>query len=419
MAIAFVQSARASTNGTSLNVGLGGVAAGNMLIVAIRVGATGRTISVNDDLGNNYLLAKGQAAAHDGFIYYAMNVAAGATTVTVGISGAAADIFAALHEYSGLATTNALDQAASATGTSTNADSGDVTTTTNNQLVFCFQAGTSAAVASIGFVAASANASAASGNLSVTPPTTKLDDIMICAVTSHDNVALSFPAGWNIYQEGNNTAVMRSTLAWKRAAGVEGAFSITHTAGDGIVANVATFRGCDQISNPISASVLTHNASSSTVTAATVSPTVNNCHLLFTMHDSDNGASSAQTSANFGGLTEIFDNASGSGLDQAVSGANKTAADISGGTGASTGTISVGPDVNSGGNTLLAPFTTQRDNPGTQTMTSDFILSSTDTVRSYGALLTSQVWVSLVATFSDTPIGGGGGIKQLALLGVG
>lgn len=207
----------------------------------------------------------------------------------------------------------------------------------------------------ISFVAASANAAATSGDLSVTPPTTQTDDIMVLAVTSHDNVAVTLPAGWTIYQQGNNTTAMRSTLAWKRAVGVEGAFTVTHTAGDGIVANVAVFRGCATDSTVINASGLTHNASSSTCTATGISTTVAGAMILFTMHDSDNGGSSAQAATDPATLTERFDNASTLGLDEAVSGATALQG-AQGATGNATGTLSLGPDVNSGGLTALKPL---------------------------------------------------------------
>ena len=209
----------------------------------------------------------------------------------------------------------------------------------------------------ITYIGVSANAAAASGDLTVTPPATETNDIMVCAVTTHDNVALSFPSGWTIYQEGNNTTAMRSTLAWKRCVGAEAAFIITHTAGNGIVANVIVFRGCAPSGSPIHASSLLHNASSSTCTATAISTTVAGCGIVFTMHDSDNGASSVQTCTDPGTLTEQFDNASTSGLDQAVSGAWALKS-TTGSTGNATGTLSLGPDVNSGGLTALAPDTT-------------------------------------------------------------
>jgi hypothetical protein len=207
----------------------------------------------------------------------------------------------------------------------------------------------------ITFIAASSNIAAASGNLTVTPPATATDDVMILAVTTHDNVAVTLPAGWTIYQEANNTTAMRSTLAWKRCVGAEGAFVITHAAGDGIVANVAVYRGCVGTGSPINASGLTANASSSTCTATAVSCTVEDCMLIFTMHDSDNGDSSAQSSSGLGVLIERFDNASTLGLDEAVSGADFLLAGALGSSGTLTGTLSLGPDVNMGGATWLTP----------------------------------------------------------------
>lgn len=208
----------------------------------------------------------------------------------------------------------------------------------------------------ISFIGASSNVAAASGDISIAPPATLTDDIMICAVSTHDNVVLSFPAGWTKYQEANNGTVLRGTLAWKRASGAEGAFTVTHTAGDAIVGNVAVYRGCLTTASPINASVMTVNASSSTCTAASITSTVDGCRLLFTMHDSDNGASSAQSSANLGTLTERFDNATTLGLDTSCSGSDPNSNQASAGaSGASTGTLSVGPDVNNGGNTFLEP----------------------------------------------------------------
>jgi hypothetical protein len=206
----------------------------------------------------------------------------------------------------------------------------------------------------ISFIAASADAAAASGNLSVTPPATQTDDIMLLAVSSHDNVAVTLPAGWTIYREANNTTALRATLAWKRCVGAEGAFTITHASGDGIVASVAVYRGCATDATVINASSLLANASSSTCTATEITTGVAGCMVVFTMHDSDNGASSAQAATDPATFTERFDNASNLGLDEAVSAADAIRS-TAGATGNATGTLSLGPDVNSGGLTALKP----------------------------------------------------------------
>ena len=207
----------------------------------------------------------------------------------------------------------------------------------------------------ITYVGVSANVAASTGNLSVTPPATQTDDIMVCAVSSHDNVVLTFPDGWTKYQELDNGVALRSTLAWKRCVGAEAAFTIIHTAGDGIVANVIVFRGCVATGSPINASSMQANTLSSICTAASISTTEADCEIIFTMHDSNNGESSAQTCTDPGALTERFDNASALGTDQAVSGAHANKASI-GATGNATGNLKLGPDANNGGLTALKPL---------------------------------------------------------------
>src|SRR3990167_8899469 len=206
----------------------------------------------------------------------------------------------------------------------------------------------------ITYVGASARVNAASGNLTVTPPTTQTNDIMICAVSTADNVALSFPAGWKIYQEGNNTAGLRSTLAWKRCTGAEAAFVITHTAGGQIVANVAVYRDCVATGSPINTSSLQHNASSATCTAAAITPSIPGCLTVFSMHSAGPVASSAQAATDPATFTERFDNTGGGAGYPSVSGADGE--DVDGGsTGNATGTLAIA-NVNSGGLTALTPL---------------------------------------------------------------
>jgi hypothetical protein len=134
----------------------------------------------------------------------------------------------------------------------------------------------------IRFVNVGAVASAASGNLSVTPPATVSGDIMVCAVTSLDTVACTFPAGWTVELQGNNGTIT-ATVAWKRAVGAEGAFTITHAAGGSILARVANYRGCIGSGNAVNFSSLSSNAAS-TQCSVVASPTDPNCMVIFTNH---------------------------------------------------------------------------------------------------------------------------------------
>ena len=199
----------------------------------------------------------------------------------------------------------------------------------------------------ISFISAGSLAEASSGNITITPPATVDRDIIICGVTSHDNVVSTFPAGWNVLTSNDNTTAMHITVAWKRATGVEGAFTVTHTAGDGIVGNTAVYRGCSIKSDLIHLSSVFAATSDSTVTVPSITTTISGCMMIFLMHDSDNGASSSENAVNLGNLNERFDSASTLGLDQAVS-----LSDIlfsgAGATGNFTGSLSLGPDANVG-----------------------------------------------------------------------
>ena len=92
-------------------------------------------------------------------------------------------------------------------------------------------------------VGTSAVASAASGDVLVTPPTTVSDDIMVLSMAQRDTVVSTLPAGWTISQQVN-TGVFSMVMAWKKCVGAEAAFTVTHTAGAQIVARLTVYRGC-------------------------------------------------------------------------------------------------------------------------------------------------------------------------------
>lgn len=142
MAIAHVQTpAGGSSSGsaTSINVSVPTVTAGSLLICCWRYGAAGgRTVTISDDKSNTWANITSATDLVDGScngISYAMNAAAGTTVVTFGISGAAASLRMIASEYSGAATSSALDQQATATGINATEGAGNLTPTTNGQLM--------------------------------------------------------------------------------------------------------------------------------------------------------------------------------------------------------------------------------------------------------------------------------------------
>ncbi len=115
-------------------------AAGNLNIVVIGWSDTTTTVtSVSDSQGNNYQLAANYASSSLGMtqsIYYANYIAAasaGANTVRVTLSASTSYPDLRIAEYNGV---NTLDKTSSAGGTSTTANSGAVTTTVANELLF-------------------------------------------------------------------------------------------------------------------------------------------------------------------------------------------------------------------------------------------------------------------------------------------
>ena len=120
--------------------------AGDLNVVVVGWNDTNASVSsVKDSHGTVYQLAVGPtllSGANGGplsqSIYYAPNIpaaAAGANTVTVTFTQAAAFADIRVLEYSGLAQTNPLDTVASGSGNSTTSSSGNLTTTAATDLL--------------------------------------------------------------------------------------------------------------------------------------------------------------------------------------------------------------------------------------------------------------------------------------------
>ena len=142
---AFVQvnAATPQTNQSSVAVTYTGAqTAGNTNILAIGWNnATSNITSVTDSAGNTYQLAvpTARGTGVSQAIYYAPNIkaaAAGTNTVTVTFNTATPYVDIRALEYSGLDPANPFDVGTSASGTGTSANSGTVTTTAANALIF-------------------------------------------------------------------------------------------------------------------------------------------------------------------------------------------------------------------------------------------------------------------------------------------
>ena len=122
------------------------VTSGNLIVVAVSADVDTSTVSsISDTHSNTYARIqqglRGPDNAVSAELWYAKNVAGGATTVTVTMTGTNAH-FVSINEISGLDQTNPLDQSAINTNpTAPVWSSGSQTTSSANELVFGFEIG--------------------------------------------------------------------------------------------------------------------------------------------------------------------------------------------------------------------------------------------------------------------------------------
>lgn len=110
--------------------------------------------------------------------------------------------------------------------------------------------------------------------LALVAPTTAADDILIANISSLNNVAVVPPIGWTIIQQNNNTAAMSQCVAWKRASDSDSGATFNFVVA-GVSASygvITSYRGAEVVGSPIGASSVSVNASSATITWATITP---------------------------------------------------------------------------------------------------------------------------------------------------
>jgi hypothetical protein len=196
-AAAFVQVSAATPQSNQSQVSVtyaSAQAAGDTNILAIGWNdATSNIISVTDSARNTYQVAVPTARGNglSQAIYYAKNIgaaAARANTVTVIFSAAAPFVDIRATEYSGLDRASPLDVGRSASGTSATPNSGSVTTTAAQELVF------GAGVTTGGFSAAGTNFTS---RIITVPDADIVEDRFVTATGSYGATApLSGSAAW-------------------------------------------------------------------------------------------------------------------------------------------------------------------------------------------------------------------------------
>ncbi len=143
--IAFVQGLSTSNDAASSTISAAfsnATVAGQSIVVAVSWG-TGGTMSCSDSAGNAYqtVTTRYDAGNNQSLgVCFAPNITGGADTVTVTFSGAAPYRRLAIHQYSGMAATQAVDASANNVGTATTSanavTSTPAVTTASGDLIF-------------------------------------------------------------------------------------------------------------------------------------------------------------------------------------------------------------------------------------------------------------------------------------------
>ena len=136
--ITLVQSNAAQ--GTSVN-SLSATFSGNnqahdLIIAVVRMSTNSQTVAVSDSSGNLYTDAVSQVQSSDGHqlhLFYAGNIVGGPNSVTAVFSSTNNHPWLAIYEYTGV---TALDQTGHAQGSGASADTGAISTTAANELIF-------------------------------------------------------------------------------------------------------------------------------------------------------------------------------------------------------------------------------------------------------------------------------------------
>lgn len=136
---------------------------------------------------------------------------------------------------------------------------------------------------------------------------------MILVVSTHDNGAVTLPAGWTIIDAANSGTTSRGTIAWRRAGASESAPTVTHTAGDSIIGTIASFSGCLATGSPVDVfssapwnHAFTTTPVTTTVTATAITPTATNEMIVFGATSDDNVATADTQYANWSGTNPTF-----------------------------------------------------------------------------------------------------------------
>ena len=253
----------------------------------------------------------------------------------------------------------------------------------------------------IAYLAIGTAASAASGNITPTLASVELNALLICVAEQHDNVAITFPAGWSQLYFITTTTTHRASAFYKNAAAAEANPLITHTGGNAIIAQCATFRGVDA-ANPLDVAYAAQYAASSlSVVSGSVTTLTANDMMLYAPHIANNPTVTVAPSGT-GGVTwtQRFYSSTALGLRAAV-GLYTGPKAVAGAVGPITSTISLASE-NHGVLMALHNGSTLSINVPTGTVAGDVMIAAIATTPSTVTITAPAGWTLIQAVTQTT-----------------
>lgn len=133
------------------------------------------------------------------------------------------------------------------------------------------------------YAASSAASTAASGSITPTVVAER-NALLICVVEQHDNVAISFPAGWTQLYSLSSTSNHRASVFYKVSANTESNPTITHAGGNAIIARCFRVRGVDGQNLQDVAYAAQYAANSNLIKSGTMTTLTANDLMVFVPH---------------------------------------------------------------------------------------------------------------------------------------
>jgi MSHA biogenesis protein MshQ len=156
----------------------------------------------------------------------------------------------------------------------------------------------------------SATGSGGSGSLALAYPAgLAAADVLIAQIAVGNNLTITAPAGWTLINRSNNGSALTQAAYWKRAGASNPASeSWSFSASDRAAGTMAAYRDVDPVA-PVNGFTVQANASSTSVTASSLAPTVSGTQLVG-LYALANGNGSFSPPA---GMAEREDDATGAG----------------------------------------------------------------------------------------------------------